>query len=144
MRRRGAAYLLILWNRKPLVRRVGALGRLRLEPGYYVYVGSGGPNGLRRVQRHLSASKRCHWHIDYLTTGPGRMRPVDAYLLPGKDECRLADLLAQGLEPIDGVGSSDCRCRSHLFRARDIAELLRAADPAVGRVVQICGGRPRG
>ena len=48
--------------------KVGALGELRLEPGFYLYVGSAlGPGGLRaRLRHHWCHSARPHWHIDYL------------------------------------------------------------------------------
>ena len=41
---------------------------MRLQPGYYVYLGSAlGPGGLRaRIAHHQKPSLRPHWHIDYL------------------------------------------------------------------------------
>ena len=41
---------------------------MRLQPGYYVYLGSAlGPGGLRaRITHHQKLSPRPHWHIDYL------------------------------------------------------------------------------
>jgi len=45
---------------------VGRLGDMRLQSGVYLYVGSAfGPGGVRaRVNHHLHASSRPHWHID--------------------------------------------------------------------------------
>jgi len=47
---------------------VGKLGSLRLQSGFYVYVGSAfGPGGLKaRIAHHVKISERPHWHIDYL------------------------------------------------------------------------------
>jgi Uri superfamily endonuclease len=127
-----SAYLLLLWNRTTRARQVGRLGRLCFEPGFYLYVGSGGPNVLKRILRHVRSSKPVRWHIDHLTAGPDRMRFVDAWLLPGMSECSTADSLGKRLPGVVGFGASDCRCRSHLFHARDIRKLgqaLRSALP---------------
>jgi len=106
---------------------VGALGRRSFRAGFYVYVGSA-MGGLReRIQRHLREDKRLYWHIDYLLT---RARVVDLILAEGRGECGVAEALSAKLQPIDGFGSSDCRCRSHLFYHPDklhlIAETLAA------------------
>jgi hypothetical protein len=43
--------------------RVGALGVLSFEPGYYCYVGSARRGLKARLQRHLRRSrKKKHWH----------------------------------------------------------------------------------
>lgn len=89
---------------------------MEFPTGFYLYVGSGGPNALKRVQRHLAQKKRIRWHIDYLTTGRNRMRPVDAYFFPGVPECRLALELGRELSGVSRFGCSDCACPSHLFR----------------------------
>ncbi len=119
-RRLENAYLLLLWNQARRRVVVGSLGRIEFAPGFYLYVGSGGANAVRRVQRHLRPDKRVRWHIDYLTAGSGRMRPVDVYLYPGLAECRLARAVAAGRTGIAGFGSSDCRCRTHLFYSPDL------------------------
>ena len=46
--------------------RVGALGRFRFPAGHYVYTGSALRGIESGIQRHLSARKKRHWHIDYL------------------------------------------------------------------------------
>jgi sugar fermentation stimulation protein A len=119
-------YLFVLWNRTARNRQIGRLGRLCFKPGFYVYVGSGGPNVLKRIRRHMRSRKPLRWHIDYLTAGHGRMRFVDAWLVPGKSECTMARALGKRLSGVAGFGSSDCRCPSHLFCAQDIRELDRA------------------
>jgi Uri superfamily endonuclease len=98
---------------------VGKLGSLRLQSGFYVYVGSAfGPGGLKaRIAHHVKISERPHWHIDYLRpaldlseiwfTHDSRHR-----------EHQWVEVLA-GLRgatvPISGFGASDCRCNSHLL-----------------------------
>ena len=104
----------------PRSRRIacGALGRLSLRSGYYVYAGSA-MGGLRaRLARHQRSEKRLRWHIDYLLHDPGA-RLLESLPFPGRRrlECALArELAALAEEEIPRFGSSDCRCRSHLFR----------------------------
>ncbi|MFO7676427.1 MAG: GIY-YIG nuclease family protein [bacterium] len=123
---RRAAYVLVLRNPARRRVRVGGLGLLEFPPGFYLYVGSGGLNAVRRVQRHLAPDKPVRWHADYLTTGPRRMWPVDAFILPGRAECELARRLGGRLDAVPGFGSSDCRCAGHLYHAPDGRGLERA------------------
>jgi len=46
--------------------KIGALGRVKLKRGTYVYVGSAQNNLKKRIQRHFSNNKKIRWHIDYL------------------------------------------------------------------------------
>lgn len=97
---------------------IGALGTLRLEGGWYLYVGSAfGPGGLRaRVGRHLSAGKTPHWHIDHLLPAV-RVRAVWLSTHERKLEARwiqaLRDLPASTV-PLRGFGAGDCGCEGHL------------------------------
>ncbi|AEM39344.1 protein of unknown function DUF123 [Pyrolobus fumarii 1A] len=91
-----------------------------LEPGFYVYVGSGwGPGGLRaRLKRHLmDRRRRLHWHIDRLLAS-GYARPVCVvYSVGCNAEKRIARVLSTVFDPIPGFGSSDDKeSASHLFR----------------------------
>ncbi len=126
-----ANYVLVLWNRRKRSVKVGRLGPIEFEPGFYVYVGSGGANPLKRVQRHLRAAKPRRWHVDYITTGPARMRPVDSYVLAGGSECRTARRIGRRLAVVSRFGSSDCRCPGHLFHAPGLPELNAALDPVL-------------
>jgi sugar fermentation stimulation protein A len=123
MKTKPSSYLLMLVNRKEQERRVGCLGRVRFAAGYYVYVGSGGPNVVKRIRRHLAPQKRRHWHIDYITAGRNRMRPTGAYVYPRAPECRLAAELASRLTSVPGFGASDCACPTHLFFAQCLSAL---------------------
>jgi Uri superfamily endonuclease len=110
-------YVLVIEVTRPAETEVGKLGRVRFPPGTYAYVGSAMRGIEARVARHLWKGKRLRWHIDYLLSCPG-IRVADIFVLetPERVECRVAGALAAGCEGIPGFGSSDCRCRSHLFR----------------------------
>jgi len=97
--------------------RIGKLGVFDLEAGRYAYVGSA-LNGLEaRTRRHLTGQGKKRWHIDHLMAVAEER---EALLIPSEVdiECSLAGRLRSlpgASEPITGFGSSDCRCRSHLF-----------------------------
>jgi Uri superfamily endonuclease len=110
-------YALVMLADKASTISAGALGRLRVRPGWYVYVGSAyGPGGPRsRLLRHLR-STICHWHVDYLkpqapvveiwtTTNPVPQEHLWARLLHNMPGAEI---------PWPGFGSSGCRCRAHL------------------------------
>ncbi len=97
---------------------VGSLGEFRLNPGYFIYVGSAfGPGGVQaRVNRHHRRRKRRHWHIDYLTehlTAVGVWYTHDSH----RREHAWAGVMTKiAIEPaIEGFGCSDCGCYTHLF-----------------------------
>ena len=112
-------YVLVLRSSRRLGIVVGRLGTLAAQPGFYVYVGSAfGPGGLaKRVGRHARAEKRCRWHIDYLTA-VATLDEVWYTVDKARRECQWAGVLKQvrgATVPLEGFGTSDCRCRSHLF-----------------------------
>lgn len=110
--------------------KVGALGKLNIKKGYYVYIGSAfGPGGLKaRIGRHLKKSKKLRWHIDYLRKVT---EIIDIKYSTEKNrlECQWAANFAEngGITPFKGFGSSDCKCYSHLFffSKADIAASLQ-------------------
>jgi len=98
---------------RPAQVTVGALGNIRFPAGRYIYTGSARRAMEARIQRHLAASKKCHWHIDYLLALPAaQITRVRRYKMP---ECRKNQLTA-GEIVAPGFGASDCRhgCGSHL------------------------------
>lgn len=111
-------YALIFHALAPVCAQAGALGTLRFEPGWYIYVGSAfGPGGLRgRLAHHLHPRPQ-RWHVDALKA----VAPVHAIWFtthPEKLEHRWAQVWMglPGVQvPWDGFGASDCRCRAHLF-----------------------------
>jgi Uri superfamily endonuclease len=114
--------------------RVGRLGWLPLQRGYYVYVGSAlGPGGLEaRLGHHRRIARRPHWHIDYLRR---RCKLVEVYSQASEQrlECEWAQVLGEG---VAGFGASDCRCESHLFFFNErpaLAEMLSARSVSIDK-----------
>ena len=116
---RPGTYALVLSTRANGIVGIGRLGKLRLQPGFFVYVGSAlGRGGVRaRLAHHLKASSRPHWHIDYL-----RRHVALEEVWYCHDAASWEHQWAQSLGtqpgtsiPLAGFGSSDCRCDSHLY-----------------------------
>ncbi len=121
---------------------VGRLGVLRLEPGFYAYIGSAfGPGGLAaRIGHHAGIAVRPHWHVDYLralcplievwfTNDPRRQEHAWANALSTMPNASI---------PLPGFGSSDCECATHLFRfdhPLTLASFRRSLDPTSIRSV---------
>jgi len=97
--------------------RIGSLGTKKLPAGIYVYVGSALSGIERRVSRHRAAKKRRRWHIDYLLDKADVLSVIAIPTDRKSTECAVFQALASCEDasvPIDGFGSSDCTCRSHL------------------------------
>lgn len=119
--KKAGIYALMIALHTEKVLNVGSLGKITLRKGVHAYVGSArGPGGLRsRISRHLQHEKKLHWHIDYLLLKEDVEVSKIAFYITEKDlECSLVKKLIQkGAKPtIDGFGSSDCNCESHLLR----------------------------
>lgn len=115
------SYVLVLENPEDqeIAFSAGEGGRVHPFPmGFYAYVGSamGGLNS--RLRRHARRRKRSFWHIDRLTE---RMRIKRSIPIRGRRlECDLARALSAISDgPVEGFGSSDCGCSSHLFFFRE-------------------------
>jgi Uri superfamily endonuclease len=128
------AYVLILWLASAKDVTVGKLGTISFARGFYAYVGSAmGPAGFKRVERHLDISagrrKMQKWHVDYLLTVSEVIETIEI-ATQERIECRIANNLRNNasLVCIEGFGSSDCRCCSHLFYSRYRSDLEDAAN----------------
>jgi len=107
-------YILIIKFEEEKTIEIGKLGKINFKDGFYVYVGSA-LNGLeQRIDRHLRKTKKKHWHIDYFLDFSCI---TDIFFLEDDDkkECKIVKKLEKHLFSINGFGSSDCRCKSHLF-----------------------------
>jgi len=142
---RPGTYALLLSSATDAEIRVGRLGNMRLQSGFYLYVGSAlGPGGVRaRVSHHLYASPRPHWHIDYLKP---HVTLEEVWLC--HDRKRREHLWARFFSsmpgvsvPMPGFGSSDCNCEAHLFffksratrdRIQDVLSAQGASAAAMG------------
>jgi Uri superfamily endonuclease len=96
---------------------VGKLGRFEFVKGLYAYVGSAQNSLEPRIRRHLRREKSKFWHIDYLLDSPETII-VKTYVSKAhkEQECKTARKLSEVGNPVEGFGSSDCDCRSHLVR----------------------------
>ena len=129
------AYILVLGVTDDLCVTVGKLGQLLFAAGAYAYVGSAmGSAGFKRIIRHqdicAGRNSKHKWHIDYLLAVAQMLM---AYTITTRDriECDIATRLSasSSLISIKNFGSSDCKCRSHLFyspRLRDIKNALES------------------
>ncbi len=117
-------YCLVISVKKNIKIKVGALGKINFKKGYYVYVGSAQNNIEKRISRHYSKEKKLHWHIDYLLMNKN-VKIEDTYYkeAPKKEECRIARFFSEVETPIKNFGSSDCNCKSHLFRLESIEKI---------------------
>ena len=116
---RPGTYALVMCCRVRRRMRVGELGTMELQPGFYVYVGSAlGPGGLRaRIAHHVRGARRPRWHIDYLRAH-AVLEQIWYCCGPVRREHRWSRALeaaSAGSVPLSGFGASDCRCRSHLY-----------------------------
>ena len=114
-------YLLHLLVKKDIKLDIGKLGERFFPKGDYFYVGSaqGGLQG--RISHHLKKDKNNLWHIDYLLADEN-VELKGICLKEGAEkgeECKIAFFLWYYGEGINGFGSSDCKCESHLYRLSD-------------------------
>ncbi len=119
LKAQAGTYALVLVSAKAALVRVGQLGSLQIQPGFYVYIGSAlGPGGLpARLAHHLAPSSRPHWHIDYLRA---HVTPEEVWYCydPRPWEhtwAKCLGTLSRASIPLAGFGSSDCACEAHLF-----------------------------
>ena len=143
MKPKPGTYALILRSHSSAEISIGRWGRLTIDPGYYIYVGSAfGSGGVRaRVARHCRQTKARHWHIDYLREA---VIPICAWYShePVNLEHRWAQALSamRDTSAVKGFGCSDCRCYAHLFMTATKPDFARFAR-AVGGPVEswVCG-----
>ncbi|MBS7619723.1 GIY-YIG nuclease family protein [Candidatus Bathyarchaeota archaeon] len=117
------AYCLIVQVSKSSTIKIGSLGIINFDPGYYIYVGSAMNSLESRVHRHLNTAEKkfckLRWHIDYLLTAPGvKIIRVYEFVSKNKIECTIAYVLSQRYAPVSRFGSSDCKCGGHLFKVK--------------------------
>ena len=118
MRRDSGLYQLLILLPKTKTIRVGRLGDFSFPSGHYVYTGSAKRNLNARIERHLrSRNKTLHWHIDYFLEH-GKISKVKRFEERGAlSECGLNQKLLSRRDAqviARGLGSSDCRCPTHL------------------------------
>jgi len=110
-------YALVIEIERDINVQICRLGKFRFPAGSCLYIGSGQNNLGKRIQRHLRKEKKLFWHIDYLLNSP-QAKIKKVWVREGRWECGLAEKMALDKRfriPIPGFGSSDCRCKAHLF-----------------------------
>ena len=114
-------YLLVIRVDKDLKLKVGSLGKVNFEKGIYVYVGSAQNNLEKRIKRYKSKRKKIFWHIDYLLNNKfSEIIKVFYKKTEKSKECETAKKLIKYGIPVNHFGSSDCKCKSHLFKIKDL------------------------
>jgi Uri superfamily endonuclease len=110
---RGSYVLLMVLSGSRII-TIGSLSDVRFSAGFYAYVGSAMGGIAARLGYHLKRDKKRHWHIDYLLE---EATIVDVSICENdvRTECDIARSLSSQFDSVPGFGSSDCRCRSHLF-----------------------------
>jgi len=127
------SYALIFRNSDTRTVRVGALGKVSIEAGFLVYVGSAfGPGGLRaRVSRHARMAKKRHWHIDYLRPHLS-LEEVWWTTAPDNREHDWAERLGRCMATAHPrFGASDCACRAHLLYSPDRPDHAAVGDVTI-------------
>jgi Uri superfamily endonuclease len=119
------SYILLIQLREEKVIRIGSLSCHSFFPGYYAYVGSAMGGLKSRLNRHRKKDKKPHWHIDYLLE-EAILAGITICETEERAECLIAQALSSQLGSISGFGSSDCRCRSHLFFAASESQIKSA------------------
>jgi Uri superfamily endonuclease len=122
-------YVLLMKLERSRRIRIGRLGNVDFKKGFYAYVGSGMNSLGKRIGRHFSKEKKRFWHIDSF------LEKCEIYGIVFSEskerrECEVAGKLAERFESVRNFGSSDCKCRSHLFFSgknfeRDVFDVFR-------------------
>lgn len=141
-------YILVLKSSRTCSLQIGRCGKLSVEPGWYLYVGSAfGPGGARaRVGRHLKKANTQRWHIDYLLAV---MDVHEVWLSYDKRRHEAswghALLTMSAIKiPLPGFGASDSHLQSHLVycqRQPPLAAFIRCLG-GVGYSIEVINNAP--
>ncbi len=120
-------YTLIMFLKEPRRLKIGALGELYFNEGYYAYTGSAlGGGGFARVRRHKAVAsgknRTKQWHIDYILPHVD----VAEVVTSPRPECTIASSIDRHLARVPGFGCSDCRCPTHLHYSEDLGKMKKA------------------
>jgi Uri superfamily endonuclease len=119
------SYILLIALPEQQTITIGSLKAVYFPRGYYAYVGSAMGGLKSRLSHHLKGANRPHWHIDYLL----QKASISGIILcetKNKMECTIAQALSHQFDCVPGFGSSDCKCKSHLFSATDEEQMKSA------------------
>ncbi len=124
-------YTLIMFLKEPRRIKIGALGELYFNEGFYAYTGSAlGGGGFARVKRHKAVAEGKNrvkqWHIDYLLP----YAEVIEVVTSPRPECTVAGDVDRYAARVPRFGCSDCRCATHLHYSEDADKLKKAVHEA--------------
>ncbi|NLI56472.1 GIY-YIG nuclease family protein [bacterium] len=118
-------YILLIKIDKNIEIEIGSLGKINFDKGIYSYIGSAQNNLEKRIQRHKIKNKKLRWHIDYLLKNKYVKILKIYYKKAGREEeCKIAKMLSKTEIPISKFGCSDCDCKSHLFKIKNLKNIL--------------------
>jgi len=118
-------YILLIKIDKNIEVEIGSLGKINFDKGIYFYIGSAQNNLEKRIQRHKVKNKKLRWHIDYLLKNKYVKILKIYYKKAGREEeCKIAKMLSKTEIPISKFGCSDCNCKSHLFKIKNLKNIL--------------------
>ncbi|PWB87943.1 GIY-YIG nuclease family protein [Methanobrevibacter thaueri] len=132
-------YCLVIYIKKKSEIGIGKkLGVLEFKKGIYVYVGSAMNSLEARLNRHLSDSKKLHWHVDYLLK-EDNCKIIDIiYNIDKKVECDISQHLKTHAVGIKNFGCSDCNCESHLYFFKNRSEAIEHVKNAYDSIAIEC------
>jgi Uri superfamily endonuclease len=115
------SYCLCIIARDSINAEIGALGEITFGMGNYIYIGSALNSLKPRLERYYKINNRkhdvTHWHIDYLLKEQQIfIDQIFTIICSERLECELANWVSNYGKPIIGFGSSDCKCKSHLYK----------------------------
>jgi Uri superfamily endonuclease len=134
---KGSYVLLIALSEEQTI-AIGSLKTVHFSGGYYAYVGSAMGGIKSRLSHHLKKNKKPHWHIDYFLE-KASINEIILCQSQNKEECAIAQALSHQFDCVPGFGSSDCKCKSHLFFAPS-QEQLKSTTMAIFKSL---GRQPR-
>jgi len=107
-------YQLYITLNKDQTLQIGKLGAFFFPKGSYIYTGSAKRAIDARIARHMSKTKKLHWHIDYFLDC--KATTITETKKFNQNECTL-NQENNGKAIVKGFGSSDCTsgCDSHLI-----------------------------
>jgi len=119
-------YILLIKINKKIEEKIGSLGKIKFDRGIYAYVGSAQNNLEKRIQRHKAKNKKLRWHIDYLLNNKSAEIFKVFYKKARKqEECKIAKKLSKTEKTIPKFGCSDCNCKSHLLKIKNMKNILK-------------------
>ena len=112
-----ATYILIIKVTRNARIAVGRLEDTEFEKGLYLYIGSAKTGPDKRIARHRIKQKKLHWHIDYILSAE-QTSVLEVWTKEANEECATARKFTTIPETEivrNGIGSSDCKCLTHLY-----------------------------